>query len=766
MATELGSAFISVGLGTNTLAGDIKKAFNGAGDVGEQAGKAAGGKFGGAVGVAAAAVGALGIGAFFKSAIDGAGTLEQSVGAIDAVFKGSAGQMHEWSKSAATDVGLTSNEFNELGTLIGAQLKNGGTAMDELAPKTNELITTGADLASMFGGTTADAVGALSSALKGERDPIEAYGVSLNQAKIDAEAASLGFAKVGGTLSAEATQAATLSLIMKQTADAHGNFASEADTLAGKQQRLNAVWENGKTQIGAALLPAVSALTGALLSALGPAMVGAQVVVRELIGGFTAMGAAFKAGDGDITSSGFAGVMERIGGVARTVFDTLREVGGSLGASFGPLIPQVLSLLSAFSPLGLLFKVIQPVLPQLVGLFTQLGSIVAGVLGTALTAVTPIITMLVAQLSAMAIQFMPMVTQLVGMLGAGLAQLAPVIGGVIAQLAPLIMSLVSQLMPIIMELVAAVFPILISILGDVIGAIGPLITIIAGLLIPIIQALMPVVVTVFGVIADVIRSAMQIVQGIIQVVTGIISGDWSQVWTGIGNIFKGIWETIVNLVRGALQIVGQVVISGLGMIGNFVGSTLADIGRFFADTWNNVVNGVSGMIGNVVGFFSGLIGKITGAIGNAGNALFSVGKNIVQGLIDGIGSMMGSIGRAVLSIVPEAIRGPFEDLLGIHSPSRVFMGYGVNIGQGLINGLDAMHGKIAGSVTGLVDVPSVPTFGAGAYSPATPAALQANMSGRMTLMVGDREFNAYLTESSAATVRAFDSNSRLMRVGH
>src|SRR5699024_3884848 len=160
---------------------------------------------------------------------------------------------------AAQDVGLAQNEYNELGTLIGTQLKNGGTAMDQLAPKTNNLIKLGADLSSMFGGTSREAVEALYSALKGEREPIETYGVSLNQAKIDAEAAALGFKKVGGALSTEANQAATLSLIMKQTADAHGNFAKESSTLQGQQQRVAAEFANIKSAIGTAFLPAITA---------------------------------------------------------------------------------------------------------------------------------------------------------------------------------------------------------------------------------------------------------------------------------------------------------------------------------------------------------------------------------------------------------------------------------------------------------------------------------------------------------------------------
>lgn len=254
---EVASAFVSIipsakGFGSklnSQVGGDI-----------DSSGKKLGSRLGTAMkgGALAAVGGAVLAGAFLKDAVGMAGELEQSVGAIDTVFGKSASKMHKWAKGAAQDVGLTQNEFNELGTLIGSQLKNGGTAMDQLAPKTNNLITMGADLSSMFGGSTKEAVEALSSALKGERDPIERYGVSLNQAKIDAEAAALGFEKVGGALTDEAKQAATLSLITKQTSDAHGNFAKESGTLAGQQQRLSASFDNMKTSLGTALLPVVT----------------------------------------------------------------------------------------------------------------------------------------------------------------------------------------------------------------------------------------------------------------------------------------------------------------------------------------------------------------------------------------------------------------------------------------------------------------------------------------------------------------------------
>lgn len=249
------------------IVADAKRAVQGL----NQTGRAMGGLLKVAGGVGAVLAGA-GLVEFGKESVRMAGDLQQSQGAVDAVFKGSAKTMHAWSKSAAQDVGLSSNEFNELGSLIGSQLKNAGTSMQELAPKTKGLINQGADLASMFGGTTREAVEAMSSALKGERDPIERYGVSLNQAKIDAEAAALGFKKVGGSLTDEANQAATLSLIMKQTADAHGNFAKESETLQGQQQRAAAGWVDLKAKIGGLFLPVLTQVFGFINSTVLPGL--------------------------------------------------------------------------------------------------------------------------------------------------------------------------------------------------------------------------------------------------------------------------------------------------------------------------------------------------------------------------------------------------------------------------------------------------------------------------------------------------------------
>jgi len=718
----------------SALGGEVNPAMSRAGSEG-------GGLFGkslmpsiGGLAVAAGSLfAAVGVGGFFKDAVQGAANLEQSIGAVESVFKGSSGQMLEWADNASTAVGLTKNEYNEFATVLGAQLKNGGTALDELAPKTNNLIGVGADLASMFGGTTAEAVESLSSALRGERDPIEKYGVSLTQAAVDAKAAELGFAKVGGTLSQEANQAATLALIMDQTADAHGNFGREADTLSHKQQVLNAMWEDGKTRIGGALVPAISGLASILIGALGPALDGAErgiTKVTEVAGGvFNILG------KGDFTP--FAGMQEDSGivdflfniretaiGVTDILFRgdfsgpflgleedsafvdflfTLRDAAISFGSSFGstiqaagaafaPFLPAIgaafsslvgplAQILPAISPFGVVLQGLMPILPAIAALVGQLAATLGAALGQALAVVAPLLVTLGQTISGTLAAVLPMVLPLIATLGTIFATLVPVIASVVAAVVPLVTTLISQLAPIFIQLVSSVLPPVISILGMLVTAIAPVISTIAGILIPIIAALLPVVTTVFGVIASVIAAAMQIIQGVIQVVTGIITGNWSQVWDGIKNIVGGVWNAIKAVITGALSIVLAGITASLNIIRSIFSSVFGGLIGLVAGAWSGITGAISSGVSAAVSFVAGLPGKILSALSGLGSLLTSVGSNMMTGFLEGVKAVAGRIRDAVLGPIKDSVDA-VKSFLGIHSPSRLMRGVGRNYGEG------------------------------------------------------------------------------------
>lgn len=248
---------------TLTIAGDAKDAQKALRAVGSEAenmsGKVSGfgstwqdvrGKI---VGASAVIVGGMGL--VGKELIGLAADAEQSLGAVDTVFKGSADQIKQWANSAANDLGLSAHQYREMSTIIGSQLKSLGVPMDQLAGQTNDLITLGADLAATFGGTTAEAVEALSAMFRGEFDPIERYGVSIKQADVNARLAAKGLDHLTGSARKNAEQQAILELLTEQTADAQGQSAREANTAAAQQQRLAAQVENLKTALGEHLLP-------------------------------------------------------------------------------------------------------------------------------------------------------------------------------------------------------------------------------------------------------------------------------------------------------------------------------------------------------------------------------------------------------------------------------------------------------------------------------------------------------------------------------
>jgi hypothetical protein len=116
-----------------------------------------------------------------------------------------------------------------------------------------------------------------------------------------------------------------------------------------------------------------------------------------------------------------------------------------------------------------------------------------------------------------------------------------------------------------------------------------------------------------------------------------------------------------------------------------------------------ILNGLNGTLGGVANFMVALPAKVVGAIGSLGNVLYGAGQSLIQGLLNGAGSILGKIGQFFLEKLPAFIREPFKKALGIASPSKVFAGYGLNIVQGLTQGLGNSQGLLDHAMTKLSD---------------------------------------------------------------
>lgn len=242
------------------------------------------GKFQGALSKAAipAAIAGAAIIKFGSDAVDSASRLQQAMGGVDAVFGRNADKVKSWAADAAKTLGLSASDYGELAAQIGAQLKNAGVPMDQLAGKTDKMVSLGADLAATYGGTTREAVEALGSALRGEADPAERYGLALNATRVNAELAAKGQDKLTGVALSQAKAQTILSMATEQSGGAVGQFARESDSAAGSAQIASAQWENAKAALGQGLLPVVTAVTeklGAMAQWMGENTTATKIIV-------------------------------------------------------------------------------------------------------------------------------------------------------------------------------------------------------------------------------------------------------------------------------------------------------------------------------------------------------------------------------------------------------------------------------------------------------------------------------------------------------
>ncbi|WP_109128173.1 phage tail tape measure protein [Aggregatibacter segnis] len=146
-------------------------------------------------------------------------------------------------------------------------------------------------------------------------------------------------------------------------------------------------------------------------------------------------------------------------------------------------------------------------------------------------------------------------------------------------------------------------------------------------------------------------------------------------WEKIGPWFAELWQTV----SGAFS------------------SAWSSITNFCSEAWTNISNFFTSGIGNItatildwspLGLFQQVFSAVLSWFGIDVPSKFSdFGKNMIDGLVNGIKNAWEGA-KQIVSDLGEGIKGWFAEKLGIHSPSRVFKGYGVNVVEGLAIGMN------------------------------------------------------------------------------
>lgn len=261
--------------------------------------------------------------------------------------------------------------------------------------------------------------------------------------------------------------------------------------------------------------------------------------------------------------------------------------------------------------------------------------------------------------------------------------------------------------------------------------------------------------TTFGQpILDLIVAAFRFLWSGVEVIFGWIMTGWNILWAGVRAVYDNVIKPVLDWISNAFQWVKDRISAAIGIIGDKIRQFGDWVSGMYSRYVQPMVDAVTGGFNRIKDTISGWKDKVVGVLSDAGSWLVDTGKNIVQGLLDGIGSLAGSIGNFFLDKIPGWIKGPFKKALGIHSPSRVFKGYGVNIGEGLVNGVKSMGGAVQKASQAMADKAGdvdMPTLSMDATVAATPASAPAAASAALPAAGGSGMGSAGLDAAMGAT---------------
>lgn len=276
----------------------------------------------------------------------------------------------------------------------------------------------------------------------------------------------------------------------------------------------------------------------------------------------------------------------------------------------------------------------------------------------------------------------PRITQILSGMGAAIQQLAPI-------LAAEVPALIASVLP---SLVSAGAQLLVGITTGLIGAL------------PQLAASVPQIVT--EVYNSLVAAGPQLVtagnelltmlgDGIITYVPELIA----RLPEVITEIYNFMAENAPKFIESGLEFVGQLALGIINAIPdmvaklpdvinaivNYITSVLPVIVKKGSELLGKLTVGILSAIPDLVAALPQIIAAIVEGIGALMGSIVDIGKNVVKGIWEGITSMGSWLGGKVSGFFGGIVDGA-KNVLGIHSPSKVFAQIGNNMAKGLWEG--------------------------------------------------------------------------------
>lgn len=601
------------------------------------------------VGGAAIAAAAAGVGALTKASLDGYSAYEQNVGGVQKLFGNMGQSLEEYAAMTGQTCDEAAAKWQALENAQQKMLNQAKNAYATAGMSANQYMeqatSFSAALINSLGGDTEKAAAQTQKAMVAMADNVNTFGTDMQ----DIQNAYQGFAKQNYTM------LDNLKLGYGGTQEEMKRLISDANEYA--------------KSIGLAGDLSIDSFSD-IVDAID------LVQQKQNIAGTTAREAATTVeGSVNMMKAAWENWVTALGSEDWDLDEATDSLVESIEAVATNVIPVVADITSAF--IGEVPGLVAAVGPGLADALLGIVDSSADALRNAAPAE------FVAAVNDVASQLMGPLSELGGaftsVFGEALSGAAGVLGDLAAQAGEvLVPALRDNLIPACTNFLEAIEPWLepIANVADVFGNI----------LVAAITIFVDALSLVIQTISEVIVSVQMFAEGVDAGVDAVITF-FSQLPGAVGGFLQSV---IGSIAAWASSMWAQASAAGSGF--------LSAVGSFLSALPGNVASWLSGAISTVVGWVAQFASNATSAASQFGSrlrdglaaipgTLGNIGANIVQGLIDGVTGAAGRLIDAVKGAVGDAIEGA-KNLLGIHSPSRVFRQIGQYTMQGAALGVD------------------------------------------------------------------------------
>ena len=193
-----------------------------------------------------------------------------------------------------------------------------------------------------------------------------------------------------------------------------------------------------------------------------------------------------------------------------------------------------------------------------------------------------------------------------------------------------------------------------------------------------------------GILENLTAGVVQKIPGLASAATQVITKLVQYLADHQDEIFDAGIQMLEQLIIGITDNLPQLITAAAELIAKFSAaliSHLPDLLNCGAALLTTLVDGILRSIENLGEAALACIAKLTGVWDGSMDEWGHIGENIVNGLLNGITGMWDTLVSTVKGKVNGMVN-TVKNVLGIHSPSKVFTEIGENVTQGLVNGIN------------------------------------------------------------------------------